>query len=111
MEAKIFDFLFVHCYDYDHDQVQERLSGRTPVFSKDKLSAAFQHLYIVRSLHNENIACYVTVRGDKAKPLSESDLKVKEYELLRRSSSRSGCFSLGIQDNIDLGSCLSLSIH
>uniref|UniRef100_F6HTF8 Uncharacterized protein n=1 Tax=Vitis vinifera TaxID=29760 RepID=F6HTF8_VITVI len=31
------------------------------------------------------IACYVTVRGEKAMQLLESGLKVKEYELLLRS--------------------------
>ncbi|MFS7991441.1 putative ribosomal protein L5 [Helianthus anomalus] len=38
--------------------------------------------YIVRSFgisRNENIACYVTVRGDKAIQLLESGLTVKEY--------------------------------
>ncbi|KAF5785770.1 putative ribosomal protein L5 [Helianthus annuus] len=38
--------------------------------------------YIVRSFgirRNENIACYVTVRGDKAIQLLESGLAVKEY--------------------------------
>ncbi|KAI9076845.1 hypothetical protein K1719_041149 [Acacia pycnantha] len=43
-------------------------------------------MYTVRSFgirRNEKIACYVTVRGDKAMQLLESGLKVKEYELLR----------------------------
>ncbi|GJW52463.1 60S ribosomal protein L11 isoform X2 [Tanacetum coccineum] len=44
---------------------------------------------------NEKIACYVTVRGDKAMQLLESGLKVKEYELLRRNFSDTGCFGLG----------------
>lgn len=49
----------------------------------------------VRSLgikRNEKIVCYVTVRGDKALQLLESGLKVKEYELLRRNFSDTGCF-------------------
>lgn len=52
---------------------------------------------------NEKIACYVTVRGDKAMQLLESGLKVKEYELLRRNFSDTGCFGFGIQEHIDLG--------
>ncbi|GFP83181.1 60S ribosomal protein l11 [Phtheirospermum japonicum] len=42
-------------------KVLEQLSGQTPVFSKAR--------YTVRSFgiqRNEKIACYVTVRGDKA---------------------------------------------
>ena len=35
--------------------------------------------------------------------LLESGLKVKEYELLRRNFSESGCFGFGIQEHIDLG--------
>jgi len=45
---------------------------------------------------NEKIACYVTVRGDKAMQLLESGLKVKEYELLRRNFSHTGFFGFGI---------------
>ncbi|KAG2252271.1 hypothetical protein Bca52824_082407 [Brassica carinata] len=52
---------------------------------------------------NEKIACYVTVRGDKAMQLLESGLKVKEYELLRRNFSDTGCFGFVIQEHIDLG--------
>ena len=52
---------------------------------------------------NEKIACYVTVRGEKAMQLLESGLKVKEYELLRRNFSETGCFGFGIQEHIDLG--------
>jgi large subunit ribosomal protein L11e len=43
----------------------------------------------------------VTVRGEKAMQLLESGLKVKEYELLRRNFSESGCFGFGIQEHID----------
>jgi large subunit ribosomal protein L11e len=70
----------------------------TPVFSKAR--------YTVRSFgirRNEKIACYVTVRGEKATQLLESGLKVKEYELLRRNFSETGCFGFGIQEHIDLG--------
>ncbi|PPE02113.1 hypothetical protein GOBAR_DD00843 [Gossypium barbadense] len=78
--------------------VLEQLSGQTPVFSKAR--------YTVRSFgirRNEKIACYVTVRGEKAMQLLESGLKVKEYELLRRNFSDTGCFGFGIQEHIDLG--------
>uniref|UniRef100_A0A0D3CUN5 Ribosomal protein L5 C-terminal domain-containing protein n=1 Tax=Brassica oleracea var. oleracea TaxID=109376 RepID=A0A0D3CUN5_BRAOL len=70
-------------------KVLEQLSGQTPVFSKGE--------------RNEKIACYVTVRGDKAMQLLESGLKVKEYELLRRNFSDTGCFGFVIQEHIDLG--------
>ncbi|EOY27959.1 Ribosomal protein large subunit 16A [Theobroma cacao] len=79
-------------------KVLEQLSGQSPVFSKAR--------YTVRSFgirRNEKIACYVTVRGEKAMQLLESGLKVKEYELLRRNFSDTGCFGFGIQEHIDLG--------
>eukprot|EP01018_Ginkgo_biloba_P028273 Gb_24752 [translate_table: standard] len=62
--------------------------------------------YTVRSFgikRNEKIACYVTVRGEKALHLLESGFKVKEYELLRRNFSETGCFGFGIQEHNDLG--------
>ncbi|KAL2479747.1 60S ribosomal protein L11-1 [Abeliophyllum distichum] len=40
--------------------------------------------------------------------LSESGLKVKEYELLRRNFSDTGCFGFGVQGHIDLGIKFSL---
>ncbi|CAI5516438.1 unnamed protein product [Closterium sp. Naga37s-1] len=79
-------------------KVLEQLSGQVPVFSKAR--------YTVRSFgirRNEKIACYVTVRGEKALQLIESGLKVKEFELLRRNFSATGCFGFGIQEHIDLG--------
>ncbi|KAK3446186.1 hypothetical protein EUGRSUZ_A01929 [Eucalyptus grandis] len=84
-------------------KVLEQLSGQSPVFSKAR--------YTVRSFgirRNEKIACYVTVRGEKAMQLLESGLKVKEYELLRRNFSDTGCFGFGIQEHIDLGMTLRL---
>jgi ribosomal protein L5 len=109
-------------------KVLEQLSGQTPVFSKGEywvLAAPFHAFrwrgasfcllavlvrlaarYTVRSFgirRNEKIACYVTVRGEKAMQLLESGLKVKEYELLRRNFSDTGCFGFGIQEHIDLG--------
>ncbi|KAF1002083.1 hypothetical protein AG4045_001615 [Apium graveolens] len=64
-----------------------------------------KNMYTVKSFgirRNEKIACYVTVRGDKAMQLLESGLKVKEYELLRKNFSDTGCFGFGIQEHIDL---------
>ncbi|XP_064983436.1 large ribosomal subunit protein uL5-like isoform X3 [Musa acuminata AAA Group] len=84
-------------------KVLEQLSGQTPVFSKGTFIVL---RYTVRSFgirRNEKIACYVTVRGDKAMQLLESRLKVKEYELSRRNFSDTGCFGFGIQEHIDLG--------
>ncbi|XP_048617134.1 60S ribosomal protein L11-1-like isoform X2 [Brassica napus] len=60
---------------------------------------------------NEKIACYVTVRGDKAMQLLESGLKVKEYELLRRNFSDTGCFGFVIQEHIDLGIKSVICVH
>ncbi|RZC16367.1 60S ribosomal protein L11 [Glycine soja] len=77
--------------------------------SGDRLTRAAKariRKYTVRSFgirRNEKIACHVTVRGDKAMQLLESGLKVKEYELLRRNFSDTGCFGFGIQEHIDLG--------
>ncbi|KAL5706317.1 60S ribosomal protein L11A [Ranunculus cassubicifolius] len=73
-------------------KVLEPLSGQTPVFSKAR--------YTVRSFgirRNEKIACYVTVRGEKAMQLLESGLKVKEYELLRKNFSDTGCFGYRVR--------------
>lgn len=79
-------------------KVLEQVSGQIPVFSKAR--------YTVWSFgirRNEKIACYVTVRGEKAMQLLESGLKVMEYELLRRNFSDTGCFGFGIQEHIDIG--------
>ncbi|KAI3838972.1 hypothetical protein MKX03_031070 [Papaver bracteatum] len=79
-------------------KVVEQLTGQAPVFSKAKNT--------VRSFgirRNEKTACHVTVRGDKATELLERGLKVKEYELLRRNFSDTGCFGFGVQEHIDLG--------
>ncbi|KAL2483292.1 60S ribosomal protein L11-1 [Forsythia ovata] len=68
--------------------------------------------YTVRSFgirRNEKIACYVTVKRDKAMQLLESGLKVKDYELLRRNFSDTGCFDFGVQGHIDLGIKYDLS--
>ncbi|XP_058208673.1 large ribosomal subunit protein uL5-like [Rhododendron vialii] len=84
-------------------KVLEQLSGQSPLFSVFFWMTA---RYTVRSFgirRNEKIACYVTVRGEKAMQLLESGLKVKEYELLRRNFSETGCFGFGNQEHIDLG--------
>ena len=52
---------------------------------------------------NEKIACYVTVRGDKADEILEKGLKVKEYELKKSNFAAEGNFGFGIQEHIDLG--------
>lgn len=60
----------------DHHTIATKMlkkpSGQTPVFSKVR--------YIVRSFgirRNEKIACYITIRGEKAMWLLESGLKAK----------------------------------
>ncbi|CAL9090561.1 unnamed protein product [Musa acuminata var. zebrina] len=84
-------------------KVLEQLSGQTPVFSKGTFIVLRYTVWSFGIRRNEKIACYVTVRGDKAMQLLESGLKVKEYELLRRNFSDTGCFGFGIQEHIDLG--------
>ncbi|KAE8788757.1 hypothetical protein D1007_37119 [Hordeum vulgare] len=95
---------FADCGRAGHkDAVLEQLSGQSPVFSKAR--------YTVRSFgirRNEKIACYVTIRGEKAMQVLESGLKVKEYELLRRNFSDTGCFGFGIQEHIDLDMLIPL---
>eukprot|EP00871_Galdieria_phlegrea_P005577 jgi/Galph1/601/GphlegSOOS_G5389.1 len=79
-------------------RVLEQLTGQTPVFAKARKT--------IRSFgirRNEKIACFVTVRGEKAEEILERGLKVKEYELRQRNFSESGCFGFGITEHIDLG--------
>merc|ERR1712231_14765 len=79
-------------------KVLEQLTGQSPVFSKAR--------YTVRSFgirRNEKIACYCTVRGEKAEEILEKGLKVKEYELKRQNFSETGNFGFGINEHIDLG--------
>jgi large subunit ribosomal protein L11e len=79
-------------------RVLEQLTNQKPVFSRAR--------YTVRTFsirRNEKIACYVTVRGERAKVLLEKGLKVKEYELFSRNFSNTGCFGFGISEHIDLG--------
>lgn len=79
-------------------KVLEQLTGQKPVFSKARLT--------IRSFgirRNEKIAVYVTVRGEKAKELLNTGLRVKEYELKSSCFSQTGTFGFGIQEHIDLG--------
>ncbi|KAF2076404.1 hypothetical protein CYY_002309 [Polysphondylium violaceum] len=79
-------------------KVLEQLTGQTPIYSKAR--------YTVRSFNirrNEQIACHVTVRGEKAVEILEKGLKVREFELRNRNFSNNGSFGFGIQEHIDLG--------
>merc|ERR1712007_131355 len=61
-------------------KVLEQLTEQQPVMSKARLT--------IRSFgvrRNEKIACYVTVRGEKALEIIEKGLKVKEYELRKKN--------------------------
>ena len=66
-------------------------TGQKPVLSKAR--------YTVRQFgirRNENIACHVTVRGEKAMDLLERGLRVKEYELERANFSETGASWLSL---------------
>merc|ERR1740138_110357 len=79
-------------------KVLEQLTDQKPVFGRAR--------YTVRSFsirRNESISCFVTVRGNKAKELLDSGLKVKEFELCQKNFSASGSFGFGIDEHIDLG--------
>merc|ERR1711992_373841 len=79
-------------------KVLEQLTEQQPVFSKARIT--------IRSFgirRNEKIACYVTVRGERAEEILERGLKVKEFELKERNFSNTGCFGFGISEHIDLG--------
>jgi large subunit ribosomal protein L11e len=80
-------------------KVLEQLTGQQPIFSKAR--------YTVRSFgirRNEKISTHVTVGNrDKAMQILESGLKVKEFELIKKNFSHTGCFGFGISEHIDLG--------
>merc|ERR1719272_1641690 len=66
-------------------KVLEQLPEQSPVFSKARMT--------IRSFgvrRNEKIACYVTVRGEKALEIIEKGLKVKEYELRKGNFGKNG---------------------
>merc|ERR1711935_1066333 len=79
-------------------KVLEQLTEQSPVYSKARIT--------IRSFgvrRNEKIACYVTVRGEKALEIIEKGLKVKEYELRKPNFGKNGSFGFGITEHIDLG--------
>ncbi|KAF0852394.1 60S large subunit ribosomal protein uL5 (rpL11) [Andalucia godoyi] len=79
-------------------KVLEQLTGQQPVMSRARLTV---RTFSIR--RNEKIACYVTVRGEKAEELLERGLKVKEFELKEGNFSATGNFGFGVQEHIDLG--------
>ena len=79
-------------------KVLEQLCGQTPVLTRAKLTV---RTFGIR--RNEKIACYCTVRGEKATELLEKGLKVKEYELRAYNFAEDGSFGFGINEHIDLG--------
>lgn len=79
-------------------KVLEQLTEQQPVFSRARLTV---RSFSIR--RNEQIACHVTVRGEKAEEILEKGLKVKEYELRKRNFARNGSFGFGITEHIDLG--------
>merc|ERR1711976_944998 len=79
-------------------KVLEQLTGQTPVFTKSRLTIRGWGIR-----RNEKIACFVTVRGDKAEEILEKGLKVKEYELRKNNFAKNGSFGFGITEHIDLG--------
>merc|ERR1712196_161206 len=79
-------------------KVLQQLTEQEPCYSRAR--------YTVRTFgirRNEKIACYVTVRGNRAEEILDRGLKVKEYELKAHNFSKSGCFGFGIDEHIDLG--------
>merc|ERR1719258_445400 len=79
-------------------KVLEQLTEQQPVFSRARLTI---RSFSIR--RNEQIACHVTVRGEKAEEILEKGLKVKEYELRKKNFAKNGSFGFGITEHIDLG--------
>jgi len=79
-------------------KVLEQITGQTPFKSKSRLTIRGWGIR-----RNEEIACGVTVRGEKARELLESALRVKDFELPGTCFSNNGCFGFGISEHIDLG--------
>jgi ribosomal protein L5 len=80
-------------------KVLEQLTGQQPIFSKARSTV---RTFGIR--RNEKISTHVTVGNrDKAMQILESGLKVKEFELIKRNFSATGCFGFGISEHIDLG--------
>jgi len=79
-------------------KVLEQLTEQQPCFSKARFTNRNFHIR-----RNEKIACYVTVRGEKAEEIIEKGLKVKDFELRDRNFAQNGSFGFGISEHIDLG--------
>nr|TKW21831.1 hypothetical protein SEVIR_4G146900v2 [Setaria viridis] len=75
-----------------------------------ELHVEVEHKGLAERHGSKAVVCFHSCRGEKAiQQLLESGLKVKEYELLRRNFSETGCFYFGIQEHIDLGIKYDLS--
>ena len=72
-------------------KVLKDLTGQDPVSSKARIT--IRTFGIKR---NEQIACHVTIRGDRADEILRKGLAVKDYELRRRNFSESGMTTLMI---------------
>jgi len=79
-------------------KVLDQLTEQTGVYGKARMTI---RTFGIR--RNEQISVYTTVRGKKAMEILENGLKVKEFELLDRNFSATGCFGFGIEEHIDLG--------
>ena len=79
-------------------RVLKELTDQDPIMSKARLTV---RTFSIR--RNEQIACHVTVRGDKAREVLDKALQVKEFELPSNCFSTGGNFGFGIDEHIDLG--------
>lgn len=78
--------------------LEELAGGQKPVFSTARLTV---RTFGIR--RNEQIACHVTVRGDRANEILATALRVKDGELPDSCFSQTGNFGFGINEHIDLG--------
>ncbi|CAI5975721.1 unnamed protein product [Closterium sp. NIES-65] len=88
----------------DQGQVLEQLSGQVPVFSKGQspcLSPTPTHVLFRPLPHPLVPLARFTLPPSPIRSLPRA--RVKEFELLRRNFSATGCFGFGIQEHIDLG--------
>jgi len=79
-------------------KILQTISGQQPVISKAKHT--LRNFGIRRG---DNVACHVTLRGDKAMTLLGNALKVKGFSLKKTCFSNNGHFGLGISEHIDMG--------
>ena len=77
--------------------LEEIAGGQKPVFSKARLTI---RAFGIR--RNEQIACHVTIRGERASKILALALRSKEGELDDKNFSNCGHFGFGIQEHIDL---------